>query len=216
VNPLIVDPASVDPNVIYLTLIFSLWIGVTAAYIPGTGLIEVLALAGLAISFVLLRQLPTNWLAALVVVVGVSSFFVMPFIKQRYAALAVGGLALQGIGGLLLFDGLIVSPFAVALTLAIPLAYHQWALMPVLRNMSQQPIQDRDDSIIGMQGRVVREINPLGTVHVDSELWSASSDEHLQPGDPIIVVERRGLQLVVERFKRKREENNHSKKEEVS
>jgi membrane-bound serine protease (ClpP class) len=205
---LAIDAAVIDPNLVYLALVFSLWIGVTAAYVPGTGFIEVLALAGLVGSLVVLSHMPVQWWAVLLLVVGVSGFMVMPFIKTQLAALAVGGLALQGIGALLLFSGgMMVSPFVIFLTLAIPLAYHQWVLLPMLKTVSQQPTSDKDELLIGMRGRVTKEINPIGTVNVNSELWTAASDEHLKPGDEIVVVERNGLQLVVEGIKRKRRDD---------
>lgn len=199
---LAIDPAAVDPNWIYLALVISLWIGVTAAYIPGTGVIEVIAALGMIGSIIVLVQMPTNWLAVMLLVVGISSFIVMPFIQHRLAALAVGGLALQGIGGLLLFDGMSVSPFVILLTLLIPLAYHQWVLLPMLKSINRQPVTERDDLLIGAVGRVTKDVDPIGTINVNSELWTATSDEFLKAGDRVMVVGRSGLQLVVEKVKR--------------
>lgn len=210
----------IDPNLIYLALVFSLWVGVTAAYMPGTGIIEVLAFAGLVGSFLVLMNMPTNWIALLVLVVGVSGFIVMPFIKRQYAALATGGLALQALGALLLFDGIMISPFVIALTLVIPLAYHHWVLMPMLRVAEAQPVSDKDNQLIGVRGRVTKRIDPIGTINVNSELWTATCEDVLEPGDIAVVVERNGLQLVVEAVKRKRrdttENGDYSQKAEVT
>lgn len=200
---LTINPETVDPNWIYLGLVLSLWIGVTAAYIPGTGIIEVLASGGLIGTMIVLVQMPTNWLAVMLLVVGVASFIVMPFVQQRLAALAVGGLALQGIGGLLLFEGdHRVSLFVILLTLVIPLAYHQWVLLPILRHIKKQPVVERDSQLIGAVGRVTTDIDPVGTVNVNSEQWTATSDEPLKAGDRVIVTGRSGLQLTVEKVKR--------------
>lgn len=202
-----INPATADPTLIYLLLVGSIWVGITAAYIPGTGIIEVLGVGGIIASFVLLAQMPTNWVAVVIVVVGLSGFIVMPFIRQQYATLAVIGLAMQAIGGWLLFDGLRVSLFVIMLTVVIPFAYHQWVLLPMLRTINQQPVSDRDNTILGMYGRVVKAISPgsAGTVNIDGELWTAISDQELATNEEVVVVERQGLRLVVESFKPKRE-----------
>lgn len=201
------NPATIDPNLVYLGLVISLWIGVTGAYVPGTGIIETAALLGLGGSIFVLAQMEVSWIAVLLIVIGVSGFIIMPFIQTQYAALALGGLAMQGIGGLLLFNGGdSVSPLVIAVTLVLPFAYHQWILLPMLQRINQQPISDSDDTVIGMTGRVTRDINPTGTVNVRSELWTATSEKPLKQGDAVIVVERHGLQLVVEKIKQKRQD----------
>lgn len=203
-----INLSTIDPNVIYLALVVSLWIAVTAAYVPGTGFIEVLAVLGIGGSLLVLAEQPTNWFAVLLVVGGVTGFIIMPFVKQQYAALAVAGLAAQGIGGVLLFDGMSVSLFLIALLLVIQFAYHQFALVPLLKTINRGPVASRDDVLIGSQGRVVQRIDPVGTVNVNSELWTATSSEPLEPGTPIVVIERDGLRVVVEEYKRKRGSNN--------
>ncbi|GAB4511760.1 MAG: hypothetical protein OHK0046_10300 [Anaerolineae bacterium] len=198
--------ASLDPNVLYLALIFSLWVGVSAAYIPGTGVMEGVAVVGLVGCLLALSQQPTNWLAVLVVVVGVCSFILMPFIRQQFAVLAVGGLGLQAAGGLFLFrGGLAVSPFVIALTVIVPFAYHQWVLLPILNNMTRLPVVDKDDLLVGMVGRVTKDLNPIGTVNVNSELWTAVTEDEkrIKSGEAVMVVARNGLQLTVEKVKQK-------------
>lgn len=199
----------VDPNLIYLGLLFGLWLGVTAIYIPGTGLIEgvsVLALIGVA---VVLSNMPTNWPAVVVLVVGMLSFVTMPFVKRQYTALAIAGLALQAVGGLFMFTGeLAVSPVIVAITIGLSLAYHQFALMPVLARLArQEAISAEEASLVGLRGRVVKALNPIGTVYVRGETWSATSEEPLEPGTDVIVIEQSGLQIEVESIKHKRREN---------
>ncbi len=98
-----------DPNLVYVILIIGLWLVVTAAYIPGTGVAEVLAFVGVAVALVALANMPTNWWAVILIVVGVLSFLVMPFLNQRFAALSIGGLALQAFGSVFLFNGMSVA-----------------------------------------------------------------------------------------------------------
>ena len=204
--------ASANADLIYLGIIFSLWIAITAAYIPGTGIIEVIAFFGCVASIWLLVQLPTNWIAVMLIVLGASFFILLPFINYRAGQLAVGGLLLQGLGGFFLFKSdLTVSWFIIGLSLLIPAIYHHFVLMPMLRNMKNRPINERDSGLIGLQGRVTHALDPVGTVYVNSEHWSAITEDEtfVAMDERVVVVARENLRLVVEPIKRKRHENEH-------
>lgn len=194
----------IDPNVIYMALVLGLWMGVTAIYMPGTGIAEVLALLGVGGAVFALISLPTNWFAVILLVIGVLSFMIVPFVRREYAPLALLGLVLQGIGGWVLFyDGTQVSPVLIALTLVIPLGYHQWILLPMLDKARTQPVIDKESTLIGARGRVVKALDPTGTINVQGELWTATSDQPLPPGAEVVVLEREGLAVIVEKVKEK-------------
>lgn len=209
-----IDPATVNADLIYLGLVLSMWFAVTAAYVPGTGVVESVALVGFAATVVVLAQLPTNWFAVLVLIVGVSSFIIMPFIKTQYASLALAGLVLQGIGGLLLFqEDHSVSLFVLALSVVIPAAYHQLVLLPMLTNMRERPVDDRDGALVGKEGRVTQTLDPVGTVYVNSEHWTAivEDEEIVVPiGEKVIVVDKQSLRLIVVPLKSKRSDTDDS------
>ncbi len=194
----------VDPNIVYLILIAALWLSVTAVYLPGTGIVEVLAVGGLIGALALLTQLPTNWLAVLLLVIGVLGFLIMPLIEKRLALISVTGLILQGIGSLTLYNGgLAVSLPLIVVTIGAALLYHRYALLRVLESHKQQPAMIDDETIIGAGGYVQKAIDPVGTVYVRGESWTARSDEPLPSGTPIAVVDRDGLTLFVEAVKQK-------------
>ena len=194
----------VDPNIVYLILIAALWLSVTAVYLPGTGIVEVLAIGGLIGALALLAQLPTNWLAVLLLVIGVLGFLIMPLIEKRLALISVTGLILQAVGSLTLYHGgLAVSLPLIAVTIGAALLYHRYALLRVLESHKQQPAMIDDETIIGAGGYVQKAIDPVGTVYVRGESWTARSDESLPSGTPIAVVDRDGLTLFVEAVKQK-------------
>ncbi|GIL13294.1 MAG: hypothetical protein DWB42_14320 [Chloroflexi bacterium] len=198
-----------EPNIVYLILVFGLWSAVTAAYVPGTGVLELLALGALAVEILILQAMPVNWLALLALVVGVLSFLVIPFVNQRWARVAEGGLILQAIGGFFLFDGPQVSWLLIALTILVSVLYHRFALLPLLaRTRQQNAVIDDDGHLLGAPGRVSKAFEPvgkiyIGTVNVNGEQWTASSEKPLDAGDAIVVIERDGLQLTVEGLKHK-------------
>jgi membrane-bound serine protease (ClpP class) len=193
-----------DPNVVYLILIVGLWASALAVYIPGTGVPEGIALVVLSAALFLLAALPTNWLAVLALVVGILGFLLVPLYKQHLSALALVGLAFQVAGSIFLFNGLTVSWLIIAISAAMSLAFYQFVLLPAREIRNRQPVLGDEQLLPGASGRVVMGINPIGTVNVRGELWTAYSDQPLQTGDEVVVVEKQGLQLHVEKVKTKR------------
>ncbi|MCU0496174.1 MAG: hypothetical protein MUF87_02340 [Anaerolineae bacterium] len=194
-----------DPNFVYFALWIGLWMMVTTTHAPGTGVLEAMTFIALGITALLLLNMPTNWVAVLIFVGGVVGFIFLPFIKMQYLSLSLGGLVLQGIGGLFLFNGLQVSPIILGVTIVLSLIYHYFALRPGLLMIQSSQVQDRDSQLIGSPGRVVKALDPIGTVQANGELWTANSNKHLPSGTTIVVLERNGLQLYVEAVKEKRE-----------
>lgn len=199
----------IDPNVVYLLLLFGLWAGVTAAYIPGTGVIELIAGGAIIAALAVMTAMPTNWWAVLLLVLGVLSFLLVPFLNTRLAILAQGGLILQALGGAFLFHGLSVSWLLIVITISIALLYHNFALLPVLHKMREQKaVIDDNGQLVGAFGRASSPFTPMGasyqgSVHVRGEQWTAFSEKPLLVGDEVIVLERDGLQLFVEGLKHK-------------
>lgn len=197
-----IDPALVDPNLIYLALIAGLWLGVTAVYMAGTGVPEILSIVLIGGSLLVLTQLPTNWLAVILMVIGFSGFLVAPFTSPRIGQFAEVGLILQAVGSLLLFNGnLVVSPFVIVPSLLAAWAYHRFLLLPIMRTQHEQSSLEIEDQVIGAYGRVVNEIDPVGTIYVKGEQWSARSRDPLAVGTTVRVVRQKGLELEVEKAK---------------
>ena len=190
-----------DPNLVYLVLVTGIWLAVTAAYMPGTGIVELLAAAMVIGGLLLLASMPTNWLAALLVLIGGILFLVLPFLDERYSALSLGGLALQVVGSLFLFNGMTVAPLLILTVGVLSLAYYRFVLIPVLRTHRQSAALRSDRPIIGEYGRVQSVLNPTGTVRVQGESWSARLSENALTPVPVdasvVVVDQEGLVLIV-------------------
>jgi len=191
-----------DPNVVYIALVVGLWIGVTAVYTPGTWIPETIAIILSVGSLFALMMMPTNWIALIVMIVGVAAFLVLPFVGERYVKYAEAGLVLQALGGYFLFENQVVSPILIGFTVLFALVYHRLVLIPTLRNQRKRTEFDDSIEVIGVRGRVVSELNPVGTIYVNKELWRARSEEYLPKDTPVIVVAQDGLELIVEKSKR--------------
>lgn len=190
-----------DPNLVYLVLVLGIWMAVTAAYMPGTGIVEALAVVLAVGGLLLLASLPTNWFAALLVLVGGVLFLVVPFVEERYRMIAFGGLALQVLGSLFLFNGLYVSPVLIFTIALLSLAYYRFVLTPLLHTHHQSAALRTDRPLIGEYGRVQSALNPSGMVRVQGESWSARASEDSPTPIPVdatvVVLEQEGLTLIV-------------------
>lgn len=190
-----------NPNFVYLVLVAGVWLAVTAAYMPGTGIVEVVTVVLVVASLLLLASLPTNWIAALLVLIGGITFLVVPFIDERYRVLTFGGLALQVVGGLFLFSATPVSPLLVAAVAVVSVAYYRFVLVPVQRTHRQSAALRTDRPLIGEYGRVQTTLNPTGMVRIQGESWSARASDNSPTPVPvdasIVVLEQEGLLLIV-------------------
>ncbi|MFN8378920.1 MAG: NfeD family protein [Anaerolineae bacterium] len=190
-----------DPNLVYLVLVTGIWLAVTAAYMPGTGIVELMAAVLVIGGLLLLASMPTNWWAAVLVIVGGVLFLVLPFIEERHRILALGGLALQILGSLFLFSTMMVSPILILAVTVISLAYYRYVLIPILRTHHQSAALRTDRPLIGEYGRVQSPLNPTGMVRVQGESWSArasdSSPLPIPTDSSIVVLDREGLVLIV-------------------
>lgn len=195
------DFALIDPNLVYLGLLIGLWLGVTALYIPGTWIPEILAVVMIVGSLIVLGAMATAWWAVTLMILGVSMFLLMPFFGEKYGRFAEVGLIGQVIGGFFLFQDKNISPILLAVTVIIAILYNRFVLIPTMKNQRRYTEFDESNAVIGIRGRVVKDLDPVGTVYVNKELWRARSSDLLDKDTPIMVVGQDGLELIVEKAK---------------
>jgi membrane-bound ClpP family serine protease len=90
----------------------------------------------------------------------------------------------------------------VAVTIGLAWVYNRFVLLPILTAHRKPGEYDDANDVVGLHGRVLKALEPVGTVHVNSEIWTARSSEYLPAGVDVIVTDKRGLELVVEKAKR--------------
>jgi membrane-bound serine protease (ClpP class) len=194
-----------NPNVVYLLLIVGLWAAAAAVYVPGTGLLEGAAVIFLVLAVVGLTQLPTRVVGVLLIVVSGALFLVD--LKVQSVAITVGGVASLVVGSVFLFRPAAdepaaatgeLSPWLIALVALGSLVFFTGAVAAVLRSQRLRAKVDAG-SIVGQRGVVTAPIDPVGTVQVQSELWTAVSETSLSEGEEVQVVALEGLRLRVQR-----------------
>lgn len=190
-----------NPNVAYILMM----IGLAGLYFelahPGAIFPGVIGAISLILAFYALHTLPVNYAGILLILLGIL-LFILEVKITSFGLLTVGGIVSLVLGSLMLFDRpgayqrlawkvliptvLITSGFfAVVATLA----YKAYIRKPVAGSRG----------MIGEEGWARTRLDPDGKVFVHGEIWSASSDERIEAGERVKVVEIQGLTIKVKR-----------------
>jgi membrane-bound serine protease (ClpP class) len=194
----------VNPNVAYLLLIIGLWALMASFAVPGTGVPEVSAAVCLVLALLGLARLPVN-VAGMALILLAMALLLVDLKVQSHGALSVGGTLALAIGSLFLFrpvEGQAqLSIGVIAVTTLGTALFFGVALAAAVR-AHKRPVVYNPQAVTGQVGQVRDPINPIGTVQLRSELWSAKSetpDETIESGVKVIVTELDGLTLKVKK-----------------
>jgi membrane-bound serine protease (ClpP class) len=189
-----------NPNVVYALLIIGLWAAAAAFYVPGTGLLEVAALVCLALAIAGLTQLPVNVVGVILIVIAGLLFIID--LKVRSVALTVGAAVSLVLGSVFLFppseDALRLSPWLIGSVTVASLGFSGVALSAAIRSQRLRA-KVAVETLVGQRGVVTTPIDPVGTVQVRSELWTAVADEPIGTGEEVEVTALEGLRVRVMR-----------------
>jgi membrane-bound serine protease (ClpP class) len=189
---------ALGPDAVCIVVLASIWMAVTAVYVPGTGVVEALALALLALAGVGLVALEASFIGIALLVLAMGCFLALIYFRRSWL-LIIAGAVFQVVGSVFLFrSGVHASVPTIVIGNVLTLAYHQIVLLPGLR--IQDRVQRFDVSyLIGREAQVVTTLDPSGTVRLEGETWLASADEVIAAGEWVRIVGRDGLQLRVVR-----------------
>lgn len=195
-----------NPNIVFLLLT----IGVQAILIelssPGGWIAGFIGVVCLALAIYGLGILPVNWFGLVFLAIAFV-LFVLEVKAPTHGALTAAGIASLIVGALVLFNSPSVPAFqrvSVPLVIGTSIATGLIFLGVVgyaLRAM-KAPVRTGIESLVGRTGVVRAALDPVGTVQVGGELWTASSQkegETLPRGTQIRVVGVQGVRLIVVR-----------------
>ncbi len=189
-----------DPNVAYLILVGAVLITMMAVLNPGTGLLEIFGLFTWLISAYIIFNMPINFWALGLMLVGVVLFMLS---LRMFKNLVYLGLSIAAViaGSIFLFDQPGWQPAVnpvLAVVVSIFVAGFVWVVaQKALEADSMRPAHDLE-ALIGAIGEAETEIGNEGSVQVAGELWSAKSDQAIPEGSQVRVVGREGFFLKVE------------------
>jgi membrane-bound serine protease (ClpP class) len=191
----------INPNIAYLILVVGVVLTIMALFAPGTGILEVSALFVLLLAGWEMTQLPINWWALVVLVLGVIPFIFAVRKSQNIAFLIIALIAFV-IGSAYLFQGVTwwqpgVNIFLALIVSAMASGFIWIAATKVLESEKLIPRHDLA-KIIGETGEARTDILGEGSVQIGSELWSARSSVQIHASSKVKVVKRDGFILEVE------------------
>ena len=189
-----------DPNLAYLILVGAALLTMMAVLNPGTGVLEIIALFLWLLSGYIIFNIPVNYWALGIMLLGVVLFLLS---LRKIRSLVYLGLSIAAviIGSIFLFDQPGWQPAVnpvLAVIVSIFVAGFTWVVAQKAIEADQmRPAHDLE-ALIGAIGEAKTTIANEGSVQVAGELWSASSEQTIPQGAHIKVVGRDGFSLVVE------------------
>jgi membrane-bound serine protease (ClpP class) len=192
--------ALLDPNLAFVFFWLGLALIVAEFFIPG-GVAGTLGVLMLVSSLVALGMLPVQLIGVVLLVASVV-FFVLELLHPGVGLPAVAGVISLVLGGLFLFDTSVPGVSVSWLVIVPVAAFAAFFFLVVIRQamrLRHRGITTRDEQLVGVEGTVIRTLDPTGVVQVAAEEWSARTVRGTpRRGDRVRVVKMEGLTLEVE------------------
>jgi len=196
-----------DPNIAYILMM----LGVAGLYFelahPGSIFPGVIGAICLILAFYSFQVLSVNYAGILFIVLAIV-LFLAEIKVASYGLLSIGGTICLLLGSLMLFDS--TSPYlrpslAVLLaTIAITATFFITIATLAFRAYVRKPASG-SEGMIGLVGVVINRIAPRGKVFVHGEYWNAYSEEVVEEGEEVEVIEIKGLKIKVKKIIKKEE-----------
>jgi len=190
----------INPNIAYLLLVGGVMLGIMATLAPGTGVLEAGALVVLVLAGWQMYQLPVNWWALAMLVLGVFPFILAVRHSGKLVYLGLSLTALV-VGSAFLFQGEgwlpAVNPVLALIVSTLSAGFIWLVTVKTLEAADIAPSHDLSD-IVGAVGVTKSKVHEEGSVMVQREEWSAYSLTPIQVGVRVRVIAREGFLLQVE------------------
>jgi membrane-bound serine protease (ClpP class) len=189
-----------DPNVAYMLLM----LGAAGLFFeistPGVVLPGVIGGISLLLGLYALQLLPVNY-AGLALIVLAIILFIVEIKVTSYGALTIGGIIAMILGSLMLFEAPPPLP-GLSLWVVVPAtlliaAFFVFLVGAALKTLAQRPYSGRE----GLLQKVGVALTPIdqkqGKVFVAGERWNARSEEPIEQGGEVEIVQIDGMTLLV-------------------
>jgi membrane-bound serine protease (ClpP class) len=189
-----------DPNISYLILVGGFVITVLAMFAPGTGLLEVGASLAILLAGYTLANLPFNWWALAILVIGVFPFLIA-LRRSRHLVYLIISIAAMIAGSIFMFrtdnGQLAVNPM-LAVIVSILVAGLMWIIATRGMDALSMKPYSRTGKLVNQIGKARSDIFHNGTVYIQSEEWSARSTTPISTGTLVKIIRQDGMILDVE------------------
>ncbi|MFH1674044.1 MAG: nodulation protein NfeD [Pseudomonadota bacterium] len=191
-----------DPNIAYILMM----IGLAGLYFelsnPGAIFPGVIGAACLILAFFSFQTLPVNYAGMLLILLAII-LFILEMKITSYGLLSLGGILSLLLGSLMLFDIGSEVGLQLSLRVLVPMVVLVSGFFMVVASLAfraqTSKIRTGVKGLIGEIGVVRKRLSPEGKVFVHGELWDGISDEVVEEGAKVRVVEVGKLVVKVER-----------------
>ncbi len=190
-----------DPTIAYILLILGFYGLLYELANPGAILPGVLGAIFLILAFFAFQSLPINYAGLLLILLALI-LFILDIKVQSHGVLTVGGIISMILGSLMLIE----SPapfFQISLVTIISAAmataaFFFFVVAAGLKAQRRKPTTGRE-GLLGEKGIARSRLAPEGQIFVRGEIWSAISEEVVEPGEKVVVDGVSGLKLKVKK-----------------
>ncbi len=169
-----------------------------------TYIVEIVGAALVLLGLLGMDLIGVSMTAFVIIVLGVVAMFLE--LKTGHGVLAIIGACISALGLVMIYESAPMLPMSVwsevmAGLLVCASGLLGFYLYKMRAALKMRPVVHTLRSLVGKEGVVKRRIpaGGEGVVLVESELWTATSDEDLEEGEKILVLDVRGMRLVVAR-----------------
>lgn len=193
-----------DPNVAFILLMVGFYGIILEFWNPGTFVPGVVGGISLILALIALSTLPVHYGALALLLLGVGLMIGEAF-TPGIGILGAGGLVAFVVGAIFLFEG---AGWDIAIGVSWPVIFSVAATTAALifaivgaaiKARERRPAIGAEE-MIGMRAEVTDWHGARGAVHVHGEIWSARSDQPLEPNETVQVTGRDGMTLIVKRL----------------
>jgi len=183
--------AIANPNLAYILLMLGL-LGLYFEFAnPGAIFPGVIGGISLLLALLSFQILPVNYVGLLLILLG-TVFFILEIKITSYGALAVGGAISLFLGSVILIKSPIPElrpslKFIVPVVLGISLIFV--LLVYLVIKAHRHRAMTGKESLVGESGQALTPVSPDGKVFVHGSIWRAVSEDKIEKGDKVQVVE---------------------------
>ncbi len=180
-----------DPNITYILMMIGIFGIMFELFNPGAILPGVVGAISLILAFYAFQTLPVNYAGLALIIFGVI-LFIAEIKIVSHGILAIGGVISLFLGSMMLIHSpsqfVTISLSVIISTVLVATVFFLWIIGMGLRAQTRKT-ETGLEGMIGETGSTMSEIaaGSVGQVTVHGEIWRATSDESLKPGDKIVV-----------------------------
>jgi membrane-bound serine protease (ClpP class) len=190
-----------NPTIAYILLMLGIYGVFFELSNPGAILPGVVGGIFLILAFYSLHMLPINF-AGLALILFAVILFIAEIKVVSHGMLAVGGVISLFLGSMMLIespaDYMKISLSVIIPAVLVSAAFFIFAVTMAIRARITKPTTGTE-GLIGEIGVAATNLNPEGKISVHGEYWNATSDQPLERGDKVTVVEVTNLKLKVKK-----------------